>query len=185
MERMKKLTGDIAEARSIASKIMVLLHDFVAKSYYELAFRGVAESIFESLKKEADTKLAQTAGDALEKIPAVVERLASGDSEAISHAMSSGRRVLSAFADSVQPPSDNKLPYGQELLEAGPDKYLNRLRYFLRQHCKSTHREDRLKHALMDLNTRFSAGTHDDVTPEEARALFVLLYVTLGELVSL
>ncbi len=161
------------------------MHDFVAKSYYELAFKGVAESIFESMKKETDTQLAQAAGDALQKIPAIVERLSTGGSEAISHAMSSGRRVLAALADSLQPPSDEKLPYGNEFLEAGEDKYLNRLRYFLRQRCKSGHREDRLKHALTDLNARFSAGTHDDVTPEEARALFVILYVTLGEIVTL
>jgi hypothetical protein len=185
MSRMQWLTSSIAEIRGVASQIMALLHDFIAESYYALAFKGVAESIFESLKKEADLKLAQAAGDVLEKIPAIVERLSANDPEAISHAMSSGRRVLSAFADSVQPPTDDKLPYGTEMLEATSDKYLNRLRYFIRQRCKSDRREERLKHALVDLNTRFSAGTHSDVTAEEARALFVILYVTLGELMAL
>jgi hypothetical protein len=185
MQRMKTLTQSVAEIRGVASKIMALLHDFIAESYYALAFKGVAESIFESLKKEADLKLAQAAGDALEKIPAIVERLSANDPEAISHAMSSGRRVLSAFADSVQPPTDEKLSYGTEMLEATADKYLNRLRYFIRQRCKSERREERLKHTLVDLNTRFCAGTHSDVTAEEARALFVILYVTLGELIAL
>lgn len=185
MNRMTKLSSDIAEIRGVVSRTMALLHDFVAESYYELAFRGVAESIFQSLKKEVDIKLAQAAGDALEKSPSIVERLSFGEQEAISHAMLSGRRVLSSFADSVQPPTDEKLPYGQDMLDAGADKYLNRLRFFIRKHCKSDKREERLKHTLMDLNTRFSAGTHADVTAEEARALLVILYVTLGELLNL
>ncbi len=93
--------------------------------------------------------------------------------------MSTCRRVLSAFADSILPPSAEKLPYGKEFLDAGAEKYLNRLRYFIRQYCKSESREDRLNRTLADLNKRFSAGTHDDVTAEEARVLFVILYVTL------
>lgn len=32
---------------------------------------------------------------------------------------------------------------------------------------------------------RFSAGTHADVSVDEAQSLFVILYVTLGEVLSL
>jgi hypothetical protein len=99
--------------------------------------------------------------------------------------MSSCRRVLAAFADAVQPPSAEKLPLGDQLVDAGPEHYLNRLRVVIKQRCKSEHREVRLRQALTNLNNRFSAGTHADVTTEEARALFVGLYVFLGEVLSL
>src|SRR5437773_2866023 len=117
LARMKFLTAEIGKVRGIVSKIRAFLHDFVAQTYYELAFRGVAESIFDSHKRQVDMLLAASAGDTLQKIPAISERLASGDTEAISHAMSTCRRVLSAFADSVQPPTSEKLPLGEKLLD--------------------------------------------------------------------
>ena len=98
--------------------------------------------------------------------------------------MATCRRVLHAFADAVQPPTAEKLAYGDELIDAGPDKYLNRLRYFLKQRCTSESREKRLRQTLVNLHEQFSAGTHATVTSEEARALFVILYVTLGEVLS-
>ena len=185
LQRMSNLSIQVGSMHSITSKIMAVMHEFVTKTYYELAFRGVAESIFESHKRQVDALLAASAGEALQKIPAISERLAAGDREAISQAMSTCRRVLSAFADKVQPSAAEKLPYGKEFLDAGPEKYLNRLRYFIRQHCTGESREERLNRILVDLNKRYSAGTHDDVGAEEARALFVILYVTLGELLSL
>ena len=121
----------------------------------------------------------------MQKIPAIMERLAAGEPEAISHAMTTYRRVLAAFADAVQSPTNEKLAYGDKLLDGGPEQYLNRLCYYLKQKCKSESREERLRQTLVSLNKRFSAGTHADLTPQEARALFVVLYVTLGEVLSL
>jgi hypothetical protein len=184
LQRLSKLTADIATTRGIVSKITARLHEFVSTAYYELAFRGVAEGIFEEHKRQVDALLARTAGEALEKIPAIAERLSAGDPEAISHAMTTGRRVMAAFADALQPPSAEKLPYGDQLIEAGPEHSMNRLRYFLKQGCKSEKREKRLRQTLVNLYERFNAGTHADVTPDEARALFVELYVSLGELLS-
>lgn len=185
LTRMTALTSSITICRSTTSKIMAVLHDFITKTYYELAFRDVAESIFEAHKKHVDALLAASAGEALQKIPAISERLAAGDTEAISQALSTCRRVLHAFADSVQPPTTEKLRLGDKLLEGGADKYMNRIGYFLRQNCKSKSREDRLHGTVKALYERFCAGTHDDVTAGEARALFVILYVTLGEVLSL
>ncbi len=185
IKRKQTLTTSIAQMRTVISKIMGLLHSFVSKTYHELAFRGLAESIFESHKKAIDALLASTAGQALEKIPTIVERLAAGDPEAISNAMTTSRRVLAAFADAVQPPTDEKLLYGSEKIDAGPDQYLNRLRYYLKQNCSSPSREERLRQEVVQLNRRFSAGTHKDVTFDEARALFVRLYIALGEILSL
>jgi len=180
--QMATITAELAGRRQIASKVTALLHSFVSSNYYELTFRGLAETIFERHKREVDLVLVASAASALQKIPSVVDRLTAGDPEAVSQAMTTRRRILEAFADAVAPPSDEKVKVGSETWDVGPGKYLNRLRYYLIGHCKSDKRRERLKHAVTDLNDRFSAGTHADVSPEEAHALFVLLYVTLGEL---
>ena len=185
LNRMTQLGNQIGPLRGVVSKITPVLHEFVSKTYYELAFRGVAESIFESHRRQVDALLAESAGDALQKIPAIAERLASGDGEATSHAMTTARRVLCSFADAIQPPMSEPLDWGGQRLDCGPDKYLNRLRVYIRQRSPTRSRDERLVSTIRNLNDRFSAGTHADVFPDEARALFVLLYVTLGEILSL
>jgi hypothetical protein len=185
MLRMSNLSTWVAKVRPIVSRVTSVLHEFVSRTYYELAFRNLAESIFESHRKQIDALLAKAAGDSLERIPAITERLSSGDPEAISHALTTGRRVLVAFADAMQPPQDTPLLLGGTPLPATGEHYVNRLRYYISTNCASEKRRKRLNDTISHLNTRFAAGVHADVTPEEARALFVLLYVTLGEILSL
>lgn len=185
LDRMQQLGTQISTLRGVVSKVTAVLHEFVSQTYYELAFRGIAESIFESHRKQVDALLAGSAGDALQKIPAIAERLASGDVEATSHAMTTARRVLCSFADALQPSMTEPQDHGGQPLDCGPDKYLNRLRYYIRQHSPSRSRDERLVTTIRNLYDRFSAGTHAEVSPDEARALFVLLYVTLGEILSL
>lgn len=185
LDRMTQLGNQIGTLRGVVSKVTAVLHEFVSQTYYELAFRGIAESIFESHRRQVDALLAGIAGDALQKIPAIAERLASGDDEATSHAMTTARRVLCSFADAIQPPMAEPVDYGGQRLDCGPDKYLNRLRLYIRQHSPGRSRDERLVSTIRNLYDRFSAGTHAEVFPDEARALFVLLYVTLGEILSL
>ena len=185
IDRMAQLSRNISTVRGVVSKVMAALHEFVSATYYELAFRGLAESIFDAHRKQVDALLAASAGEALQKIPTIAERLAGGDSEAVSNAMTTCRRVLAAFADAVQPPTAEKLGHGDQALDAGPEHYLNRLHYVIKQRSKSQAREHRLRQTLVNLNARFNAGTHAEVTPEEAHALFVNLYIFLGEVLSL
>jgi AbiTii-like protein len=184
LSRRAHLTSQISQLRGVVSRIVGLLHDFVAQTFYELEFRNAAEGIFDSHRKEVDALLAKTAGAILAKIPAIVARLSSGDPEELSQAMTTARRVLVAFADAVQPPGE-PLKVNGELWEADAGHHLNRLRFYILQRCQSDRRRKRLTQTVVSLNERFSAGTHADVTPDEAKALFVLLYITLGELASL
>jgi len=56
-----------------------------------------------------DILIAQRAGDVLQKIPSVYNRLSEGDPEAVSHAQTSCRRIIDAFADAVYPPTDEAI----------------------------------------------------------------------------
>lgn len=123
LERMQLNSQLISKLRGVASKAMAVLHDFVTKTYYEVAFRGIAESIFDLHKRQVDGLLAKSAGEALQKIPSIAERLAASDPEAISHAMTTARRVLCSFADAVYPPTSEPVIFNGQQMDCRPDKY--------------------------------------------------------------
>ena len=110
-------------------------------------------------------------------------RLAAGDSEAISQALNTVRRVIKAFADAVFPATDVPAKVGdQSVPGSGSDKVLNRIKVYVTTGCTSASRSDRLTRNLRQIYERASVGSHGDVTAEEAQALFLQTYLTLGEI---
>jgi hypothetical protein len=126
--RLNNLTSAVAKLRGIRSRTLSALHDFAASHYYELAFSGVAESIFESHKATVDTLLAASAADAVKKVPAIYDRLATGDPEAVSQALNSCRRMIKAFADAVYPAGDTAVGVDGQTYQIGSDKVLRVVR---------------------------------------------------------
>jgi hypothetical protein len=153
--------------------------------YYEKLFSQAAASIFERYQSEVDGMLAALAGDVLQKLPTVYDRLAEADSEAISQAMSTCRRIVNAFADAVSPPATEPVLVAGQSLNVGPEHHQNRLNVFIASGTTSKSRRKRLRQTLANLYERLSAGVHDDVTPEEAQALVLSTYLLLGEIASL
>ena len=79
-------------------------------------------------------------------------------------------------------------PYsiGEEAtLTVGRQNVLNRLQAYTHLHGVPKGRRDRLRRTLADLYGRCSAGTHAEVTVEEARFVFLQTYVVLGEVLRL
>ncbi len=185
LARQYAITSAISGLSGVRSRVLAKIHYFAANTFLRLSFSGVAESIFQKNQVLIDSFLREVAPEVLEKIPSINDRLAEGDPEAISQAMTSCRRMISAIADSLYPPSDNPLNVeGQDRI-IDSAHYLNRLKLFLEQHCKSSSRRDRLKRTLSDLNEKSSAGIHSDVTSGEAKSLFLLTYLTLGEVAQI
>lgn len=182
LNRLTMLTSAVSTLRSIRSRTLAALHDFVTGTYYELAFSSIAESIFSDHKAAIDSLLAVSAGDAIKKVPAIYGRLAEGDSEAISQALNSCRRMIKSFADAVYPAQEGSVEMDGHSYQVGSDKVLNRIKLYLRDRCASSSRRDRLNRSLRDIYDRASAGSHSDVTGDEARSLFLATYFSLGEI---
>jgi hypothetical protein len=185
LSRLQGLTISVSALSSIRSRVLAAIHEFAVSHYHRLAFEGLAESIFEKHRTAVDRLLASEAPDVLEKLPAIYDRLSANDAEAISQAMNSVRRMIKSVADRLYPPSSEPVVQGGQTYGVGSDKVLNRLKLFLDDRCKSGSRRDRLNRAIRDIHERASAGTHVDVTPSEARALFLAAYLTLGEIIEL
>jgi hypothetical protein len=181
---VRNVATTLSTQTGIRARALAWIHMFAVNVYHERAFSGLAESIFERYKADVDKLLAQRAGDALSKIAAINDRLAEGDTEAISQALSTGRRIIDAFADAVYPPSSRpNLVDGQEV-KVGKGQVQNRLMAYVDKHVSSKGRRRKLKRALEDLYDRVSTGVHADVTAEEARALFLEVYTFLGEVLQ-
>lgn len=165
------------------------IHRFAAAAHHRFAFTEVASAIFEKHQKTVDALLTGVAPDVVEKIPAIYDRLAAGvqDGEALSQAMASCRRMISSFADAVAPAIDTSGTGSASETQPSLTRqnYLNRIEQFVRDHTSSESRRERLMKTVRLLNERTSAGLKADITADEARDLFVLTYLTLGEIASL
>jgi hypothetical protein len=175
----------IVRARTIENAVVRLLHDMVTQIHYELAFSAQQAALFESVQASIDARLTTMSGEALDKIDAIYERLEDGGSEAISHALTSCRRLIAAVADALCPPRDEPVEVGGKTINLTAQNVINRLETYISENDGSKSRRERLRKALEGLWNRTSTGVHADVTAPEARFLFLHTYIVLGEIVSL
>ncbi|MCD6034670.1 MAG: hypothetical protein K0R63_411 [Rickettsiales bacterium] len=179
-------TADVISRLSgIKSRVLALLHAFVTDVYYEKSFEVLAESIFDKYKSDVDVLITKECGDILQKIPSVMDRLNEDNSEAISQALVTCRRIIEAFADSIFPPSDEVIQVDGNELKLDSSKYMNRINAFVIGKTESKSRRTKLRQNLSNIYDRVSTGVHKDVTAEEAKALFLNTYLFLGEILHL
>ncbi len=178
-------TNLLTQLAGIRSKMIALLHRYVTEIYYEAEFSTRQETIFETAKLRIDALLAPIAKETLSRIDIIYQRLASDDPEAISQALITCRRLIDAFADQVFAPQDEPRLLDGQSIALGPEHPLNRIKAFIDDNSASHSRSNRLKRRLTDLYERVNAGVHADVSPEEARFLFLDTYLLLGEILSL
>jgi hypothetical protein len=182
---MNETANLISTLSAIKSRVLAQLHQFVSEVYYSLVFEGLSESIFERYKSEVDVLIAGSCGNVLDQIPAVMDRLAESELEAVSQALTTCRRIIESFADSIFPPSEDTFKIGENTLSLGADKHQNRINVYIHNHTDSQSRQKRLRQNLSNLFDRVSTGVHGDVTQEEARALFLNTYLLLGEILHI
>lgn len=179
------LQGVVESLEALRARILALLYDFVVAVHHETLFSGMAETIFERYKEAVDARLSQSCGDVLAKIPAAYDRLADGDPESISHALTTCRRMIDAFADDVFPPREEPYTIGEEVLPVGAEHTRNRIKAYIADRGASKGCQHRLNQTLRNLYKRVSKGVHSDVTPQEAQAVVLQTYLFLGEVITL
>jgi hypothetical protein len=180
-----RIVSQISAISAVRSRVLGLLHQFASRIYYERVFGQLAQSIFEDFQNNVDRLLAPIAGEVLSRLPAAYERLAVGDPEAISHALTTCRRVIDAFSDALYPPSEGAHDLDGASLKVGPEHHKNRLNLYIAAKVASVGRRDRLRKTLNSIYERVSAGVHSDVSLDEARALVLGTYSLLGEIACL
>ncbi|MFP5082203.1 hypothetical protein, partial [Pedobacter sp. JCM 36344] len=162
-----------------------LIHDFATSVFYQNTFDALAENIFDNYKRDIDLLIAQNLGDIIEQIPSVISRLAENNTESISQALTTCRRIIDSFADHIYPATDSSITIGGNELSLKKDKVQNRINAYINNRCDSESRRKKLRQNLSNLYERVSAGVHSDVDMHEAKSLFFNTYLLLGEILSL
>jgi len=178
-------TNSITRLSGIKSRVLAKLHAFVSEVYYEKEFDNLSESIFERYRSEVDSLISNNCGPVLERIPAVMSRLADGDPESVSQALTTVRRIIDSFADAIFPPRDETITLGENEVSLGANRHLNRINAFVHNATESKSRRTKIRQNLGNLYERVSTGVHSDVTAEEAKALFLNAYLFLGEVLHI
>lgn len=179
------ISDNISKMSGIRSRVLGILHGFVSEIYYKKELDHLAESIFEKYKNEIDSLISKSCGDVLQQIPSVVNRLSEGETESISQALTTIRRIIDSFADNIFPPCDEKYRIGDNELSLDGSKHQNRINVFVHQRVESKSRKDKIRQNLANLYSRVSTGVHADVTIEEAKSLFLNCYLLLGEVLHI
>lgn len=182
---MTQAANNISRLSGIRTRVLAHLHAFVSEIYYEKQFDSLSESIFERYKSDVDSLIGESCGDVLEQIPSVMSRLAEGDQEAISQSLTTCRRVIDSFADSIFPPSEEAIEIAGNTLSLAANRHQNRINAYIHQRIDSNTRKKRFRQNLANLYDRVSTGVHNEVTVEEARALFLNTYLLIGEILHL
>tara|TARA_R110001592_G_scaffold260282_1_gene524683 strand:- start:45 stop:980 length:936 start_codon:yes stop_codon:yes gene_type:complete len=184
-QQLTATTNQISSLSAIKSRVLALLHNFITEVYYEKEFDSLSESIFERYKRDVDTLISASCGDVLEQIPSVMARLAEGDVEAISQALTTVRRIIDSFADSIFPPTEETIKMGGNDVSLGANRHQNRINAFVYQRIESKSRKVKIRQNLSNLYDRVSTGVHNDVSSEEASSLFLNAYLLLGEVLHI
>jgi len=184
-KNLQDSTENIMKLSGIKSKVLAHLHSFITDIYYEKEFDFLSESIFESYKNEVDSLISKNCGSVLEQIPSVMARLSDGNNESISQALTTVRRIIDSFADSIYPPSDNTINIDGNDIKLDASKHQNRINAFVHEKIESSSRKRKIRQNLSNLYDRVSTGVHKDVSVEEAKSLFLNTYLLLGEVLHI
>jgi AbiTii len=184
-QTIANIINKMGAARNIVSSVRGQIQEFATRIYHERLFSAQAETIFEQYRNEVDLLLASTAERAFVRLPQAFERLSTDEGEAVSHALTTCRRVIDSFADAVFPARAEPLLIGQQPTDVGAKQVRNRLRAYIYKIIGRCARYERLNKSLGSLYDRVSAGVHADVDAGEARALVLQTYLFLGEVLSL
>jgi hypothetical protein len=183
--KTSSISNTIIRYNGVRTRVLSILHTFVSNIYYEKELEHLAESIFENYKNEVDTLISELCSDVLQQIPSVVNRLSEGDQESISQALTTVRRIIDSFADTIFPPTDEIVEIGGNQISLGANRHLNRLNAYVHQRVESKSRKDKIRQNLANLYGRVSTGVHADVSVEEAQSLFLNCYLLLGEILHI
>lgn len=175
---------------SLFSGLKAAIHSYTTDTHIALEFGDVAESIFDQLRHDVDTFVRSRSPKAAEKLVAISERMAEGNTEASAEALTSCRRLLMTIADSVFPPSDTDWVDGAgKKRKVGIENYKNRLIAFIESNMASSSTRSLVESDLEHLSSRLDAiyeksckGVHAEISLEEARLTIIQAYIFIGEL---
>ncbi|MBF0593955.1 MAG: hypothetical protein HQL22_03205 [Candidatus Omnitrophica bacterium] len=150
--RKMTLCSSISDYEGLLTRIRSRVHDYVLETNYKLKFENITETIFEQTRLAVEKELSRSCPNAIKEFVAAYDRLSGDTPEVWSQAMSSCRRILKEFADSVFPARTELFVDGSgKEREVTEDKIRNRICAYVSKQCESDSKKAFLKVKIDDI----------------------------------
>jgi hypothetical protein len=188
-----KMIPLIDTLQSVLGRVRTALHEFLVSTEIEIQNGQPQAGVFVRAQEYVNSSLAQYAPSASAQFIAAQDRLYSGSSEDLAHALTSCRRMIKSLADHLYPATDATVrgPDGVER-KMTDEQYRNRLLEYVRlvlgKHGQGDVVQktlDGLGGRLKSLDSLASKGVHDDVSAAEAETCIVWTYLLAADLLRL
>jgi hypothetical protein len=181
------------QIEEVLNRVRARLQGYLLATEAAIEVTQIAGGAFDRVRAAVDGRLSEVAPEALVQFRAAYERVAAGDDEARSHALTSCRRVLASVADALYPPSDMPLVDAAGKHHAlTAEKWKNRLCAYAAERIPGDASRsltlanlDELDRRLTALNNLTSKGIHGSVSADEVDQAIVQTYLLIGDLIRL
>jgi hypothetical protein len=102
-QKLSELSFAFTQHVAILTRIKAMIQSFGWRTLVASRFSETSGDIFRDFQQKVDGILSERAETAFVKLPHIFERLEKGDAEAVSHAMTTCRRIIDAVADADAP----------------------------------------------------------------------------------
>ncbi|OBB90717.1 hypothetical protein [Mycobacterium sp. 852002-40037_SCH5390672] len=188
-----KLIPQIGGLKNVLAKIRQAVHDYLVATEEELESGRADSKFFDQVYGRINSLLSKYAPEAAVNFVAAQERVSSNDDEAISHALTSCRRMIKSLADSLYPATNEEI-VGTDGVprKMTDDAYKNRLLKFVQDNIGKHKSGAVLQAVIGDLGNRLGAldalaskGVHAKPTLEEAHTCVLQTYLLAGDLLAI
>lgn len=192
-EAQAKLAPQLGSLRNILSRVRQSTHDYLLATEAELDSGREESRFFDQVYTRINSLLNTYAPDAAKQFVAAQDRLSAGDSEAISHALTSCRRMIESLANTLYPAtSEEKIGVDGIAREMSNEAYKNRLLQYVQENVGKHQSGAVLQAVISDLGKRLNAldalaskGVHAHPSVAEAHTCVLQVYLLAGDLLSI
>ncbi|WP_157229017.1 hypothetical protein [Nocardia brevicatena] len=189
----ERLNPKVTELRTRIGRIRQGVHEYLVKAEAELESGRRESDFFGHVQTRINALLSHYAPEAAANFVGAQERITRGESEDISHALTSCRRMIKSLADALYPATDETITGLDNIpRKMGDDQYRNRLVQYVREKVGKHKNGAVLQAVLTDLGGRLSAldalaskGVHAEASLNEAYTCIAQTYLLAGDLLSI
>ena len=191
--RKSALQTELVTKKSIIARVRNAVYVYVYNINLALRFGNITETIFEQARNLVNQAFVKKCPEAIEQLIASYDRVASNNPEEWSQALTSCRRLLKTFADSVFPPQEEPYIYGDKKeMKVGDAEYKNRIWAYIDKTAKGDNRKKIMLHKVADLGNRIesiyglaSEGVHTDIEQLDVNMCVIDTYLLVGTLLQI
>jgi len=188
-----EIQATLTNHKTLLARIRDAIYQYVYRVSLSIKFGNISETIFEQARMLVDQNFIEKCPAAIQQLIAAYDRLSSNNPEEWAQALTSCRRILKTFADTVFPKQETLYSYGKgKELDVKEDKYINRIWAFIDKSTEGETRKEYLKSRVNDLGNRVEAlynltnkGVHDKIEQIDVNMCVIDTYLFLGTLLQM